>query len=162
MNSRPVEHTVLAGFAAILVVFGLLGALIWYGASQAARASDRVARTQEVLTSLGRIASEIARAEAASHSYLVAGTPNYLALREKGFVGAEQALEATERLVDERSGQRERLDTIRGLVDKRIEVLLHYQRVRDTDGLLAAAQTFGVGLPVTLQLHDSIDAMASF
>jgi signal transduction histidine kinase/CHASE3 domain sensor protein len=160
MKHWSVERTLISGFIAITLVFALLGALLWQSAADSIEASNSVAHTHEVIESLQNISSEMSRAEAANHGYLIAGTDDYLKARDEAIHDAYQAVHRTEMLIADSPRQQPRLHSIEKIIAKRREVFLRYQKLRQQEGLVTTAQQFGLGLPITIQLQNAIQEMS--
>jgi signal transduction histidine kinase/CheY-like chemotaxis protein/CHASE3 domain sensor protein len=161
MKNWSVERTLISGFTAITLVFTLLGGLLWQSAADSVQASNAVAHTHEVLESLQKISSEMSRAEAASHGYLIAGADDYIKIRDKALQGAYQAIHHAELLTADNPHQQPRLDRIEEIIAKRREIFLRYQHLRQQEGLIATARQFGLGLPLTAQLQNALQEISN-
>ncbi|HVL76216.1 MAG TPA: response regulator [Noviherbaspirillum sp.] len=156
---QSVETTLLAGFALILLVFGLLCSVVWHSAKLSAAASASVVHTHEVLNTLSEAAAAMGRASAASHSYVITGSAEQLDLRDESLRDAATAIARIHTLVADNPSQATRLARVEELVAERRKVFLDYQRIRDSQGLMPAVQVFGSGHPLAVRLQDAIEGM---
>jgi signal transduction histidine kinase/CheY-like chemotaxis protein/CHASE3 domain sensor protein len=147
-------------FAAVVAAFILLGSIVWYSLAASTHATDMVTHTHQVLAALNRISNGMSRAESSSYGYLIAGTEDYLRLRDDGIRSAEEGVRQTLSLVSDNPIQLHRLQTVSQAISRRKEIFQHYQHIRAKEGFASVAAQFGMGLPVTMQLQETLKEMA--
>ncbi len=82
-----------------------------------------VTHTQEVLTQLGQLRSNLAEAESAKRGYLIAGTEEQQRMCEQALGQVDASLTRLQELTSDNAVQQRRIARLRDLTDERLEIL---------------------------------------
>jgi methyl-accepting chemotaxis protein len=127
-----VGKRIAGGFALVLAIFVLVGALAFWGTSELIGASRWVTHTQDVLTRLEELRVGVMEAEVARRGYLFTKNPDYLKNPyEAARAGYRKTLDKLRELTRDNTNQQHRLDVLDGLLRTKFP---------DPDGLRAAGK----------------------
>ena len=117
----PLRRKVKAGFAAAVLLTGLLGLLSWRVAQQAAEDADWVAHTHEVMATLALTLRHLVDVETGGRGFALTGREPFLEPYEAGKEGVSGDLQALRRLMADNPDQERRLNVFRGQANARID-----------------------------------------
>jgi signal transduction histidine kinase len=157
MNNMSVERLVSRGFIAATIVLVLLGGIAWRSAVKSDEASSQVMRTHQVLTSVGQIMLNLARADAAQRDYDSYAENYYLKKRDESLLNVVRSVEWAEQnfIVPE---QQEHLRQLKMLIVRRMEIFSGDQDFRKPRSRIVVAG-FNSSPPIMEQIHHNIDQM---
>lgn len=150
---------VKTAFVAVAIALGLLASVAWYGDKKLLAATDLVAHTLEVLTTLEKITSHIAQAEAAQRGYLLLQSPNFLTERDQALDAAHVDILAIEQMTADSLSQRRRIAELNGLLSQRIAAADAMLKNLDSLDVLARVAYFAEGAALSAKLRDLADEM---
>ncbi|MFT5535352.1 MAG: signal transduction histidine kinase/CheY-like chemotaxis protein [Burkholderiaceae bacterium] len=116
----------------------LLSATSWYADKRLDSATNMVAHTLEVLTSLEHIKSNMAQAESAQRGYFLQRQPSFLREREQALDGAREAFLTIQRLTRDNPAQILRIIALRDLFRAQSATFIETQQLEK--GLQPAGQ----------------------
>ena len=125
---KPLLATV---FISVISVFCLLIALSWYTNKKLTDATDWIAHTLEVLTTLEQINSHLAQAESAQRGYFIQATPKFLIEREHSLDEARSGIVKIKQLTADNFIQKNRIDLLKELSLKKIIFDIEIQSDKD-------------------------------
>lgn len=102
------------------------------------RSVSWVEHTQTVRLVLEKVYAALLDAETGQRGYILTRDKNYLALYRSGVAETAKQIGAVESLVSDNPGQQVRLESLRPLVEQRLQLLERGIRIRDSQGLDAA------------------------
>ncbi|MFN3512767.1 MAG: sensor histidine kinase [Phenylobacterium sp.] len=124
-----------ATVAALLGAFACLGAaFLWYD-----RSTGDLIHTHEVRSGIADVLQALTDAESNQRAYVLTGDRTFLDSLETARSEARRRLEALEALTREDAEQQARLETLRGLMDRRLAIVEETVRLRRDAGDAVAA-----------------------
>ena len=109
-NIRPLMTRL---FMSVVIALALLTSVSWYANGKLVEASDWVAHTLKVLTSLEKIKSNLAEAESAQRGYFLQRSPAFLVEAEQALDAARSDIAAIKILTQDNALQYNRIDSLR-------------------------------------------------
>lgn len=128
------------GFILAFVILSLVGALALYQARQLARANALLSHTHQVIESVNLLLGDIKNAEGQERSYLLFGSPAYLAQYQQAAQHVRQEFAQVEQLTQENDDQEQRLKKLAPLLDTRMGILQKSIEARQRQGVAVAVQ----------------------
>ncbi|MEO8599567.1 MAG: CHASE3 domain-containing protein [bacterium] len=144
----------VAAFVAVVIALGLMASVAWYANTKLVAAKDLVAHTNEVLTTLEKITSEMAKAEAAQRGYFLLHTPRFLEEREQALGAVRACIRSIEQLTADNVVQRRRIDLLKDVLRQRIVAAAATQERQDVFSEVDMASYFAKGAFLAAQSQD--------
>ncbi len=141
------ERKIVAGFSLAVAILCTVGFVSFGSMRQFAEDAQWVSHTQEILTVLNQLESDLMAAVAGTRGFTVTGSETYLAEYNSLVESHEATLGRLYTLIADNPNQQKRLNLLRPLIKERLEVAKNGIQVRRTEGL-AGSQKFaakGVG-----------------
>ena len=154
------RNTLLAWFAAILVVLAAVGSLAYRSITGLVADSRWVAHTHEVLGSLNGAMALIAEAESSQRGYVITGRADYLGQYHAARPLLEAELRRLDALVADNPEQNARAQRLARLVATRLEVMQRVVEDREQDFATAQRRILtNEGRQVMVQVRQLVDEM---
>ncbi|MGC9997682.1 MAG: CHASE3 domain-containing protein [Terriglobia bacterium] len=162
---RPfsLEQKMVTGFGLALATLMAVGA-IQYRATQALIETDRwVAHTIVVRTELEQIYSAIQQAEAGTRGFVATGNETFLEQHQAGISRVPQHLQALPGLIVDDPFERDQVDKLSSLTNRKIAVMQNLISLRRNQGFAAASQELNKaeGLRLMNEIRELVDSMQS-
>ena len=162
---RPfsLEQKMLTGFGLALATLMAVGA-VQYRATQALIETDRwVAHTNVVRTELEQIYSAIQQAEAGTRAFVATGNETFLEQHQAGISRVPQHLQALPGLIVDDPFERDQVDKLSSLTNRKIAVMQNLISLRRNQGFAAASQELNKaeGLRLMNEIRELVDSMQS-
>ena len=149
----PNRRRLYAAAPAVLIL--LVGLLAFIEFMRMDRTRRMVAHTAEVITRSRLMDRDLAKAEAAQRGYLIAGEDAYLPAYAEALRRVQADTGALRRLTRDNRSEQVRLDTLSGLLHRRMELLRHRIDVRRGGGLpMVTAEMLAPGTAMTDSISD--------
>jgi len=146
------ESKVLLAFASAALVVAALAGSIWKLVGDEADATQRVARSHELISSLARVRARTLQIELATQNFRLTGDPARIEERDSSIARREQLLQRIRLLTEQDALQRGRWDQLRAVIDQRLQFARQIETLRKTEGEPAAtAYVASVPLAATRQ-----------
>ena len=162
---RPfsLEQKMVTGFGLALATLMAVGA-VQYRATQALIETDRwVAHTNVVRTELEQIYSAIQQAEAGTRGFVATGNETFLEQHQAGISRVPQHLRALSGLIVDDPFERDKVDKLSSLTNRKIAVMQNLISLRRNQGFAAASQELNKaeGLRLMNEIRELVDSMQS-
>jgi signal transduction histidine kinase len=153
---------VRAGFGAALLIFAGVGAISYWSLERFIDTSHRVEHSQEVLTQLQLLATQITDVESASRGYVIGGKDFYLEPYYTATRQVEQTVARLKIMTKDNPQQQRWLAAIEGPVREKLAFHALNVRTRQDRGLEGALELLGSGTGHALRdkIRQTIDAMS--
>ena len=152
------RRRVTIGFAAAVLLMGLLGIFSWGNARQAAEDADWVAHTHEVMTTLELALRHLVDVETGGRGFALSGHESFSEPFETGRHALVGDLDALRRLITD-PGQERRLNLLAGQASARIEAAKSLIALRQASGRAPTASQLEPGKQVMDAARSTIDQM---
>jgi PAS domain S-box-containing protein len=151
----------MVGFAIAVLALFCIGWLAYRTTTRLIVTNDRVAHTHEVITALTAGQALLMQAESSQRAFLLTGDERFLNDCRAAQEWVSSWLEQLETLTTDNANQQQRLTQLETLVSKRLDILNSRIRLRQEQGLEAAAAAVALreGKEVMDQLQEAISGM---
>jgi methyl-accepting chemotaxis protein len=129
-----------AGFGLSLLMLIIVGVVSYWSTTKLVQTAGMVAHTHEVRGLLDKLVQDLATVESAQRGFVISGDEAMLHEYQITLPEAEQSLQKLRQLTSDNARQQRRLDTLKPLVDARLEFAKSIVELRRTKGAEAAAQ----------------------
>jgi two-component system sensor histidine kinase/response regulator len=161
--SKSLERTVALWFALVATISVGLGIITFQSVAATSEDDARVEHSHVVLRMLERTSSLLAEVESSARGFVIAGRVPALEPFEPAVRQVEQELEALHKQIAEIPAQARRLDQLRPLVARKVELERRIIRARREQGFEAALAMVGdeAGRKLMEEFRSSLEVMAA-
>jgi signal transduction histidine kinase len=117
------EKKMYWGFGLALLILIVVGVISYRSTAELIRANRQVAASDQVMTKIDAVLSQLTEAESAERAYVLTGEKAYLLAYRAASSRALQAVVGLRHLAPENSEQQRRLDELQPLVERRLALL---------------------------------------
>ncbi|HWE83479.1 MAG TPA: CHASE3 domain-containing protein [Terracidiphilus sp.] len=155
------EKSIRFGFAAALIVLGVVAAISITSIRQLVLTSRWEEHTREVLMTIAELSANLMGAETASRDYVISGDERYLAAYRIADAAANERLRELRDLTADNPRQVARLDRLNPLVREKLAMPPRIATARRLDGIDAAGRMLlgAAGESLTRKLNLELTAM---
>ncbi len=137
MSTYRTKQLVL-GCAIIALVATVAGLTVLWSTQQVLSATEEITQSDKVLTELDEFPFRLANAAKAYHDFIFTGEEPTLALYETATASVQQRLGELQTLVANSPEQKQRIESLRALVQERLQHLQQIVQIRRDEGGEAA------------------------
>lgn len=127
-------------FALALVILAAVSALSYWSIAQLVEDAAWAAHSQEVLTEIQTVLTTMVDAETGLRGYLLTGQADYLEPYNIAVESIKPDIDRLRQLTDDNPDQRQRMDALEPLIDRRLNLIQQALDARLSGGLDAAAR----------------------
>lgn len=135
-----IEKSITTGFGIAFLVLGLIGGLAYWNTTQLVATASLVNHTYQVLEAEESLLSHIANAETGQRGYIITGQEEYLEPYYISINTINAQVDTLQALTADNPRQQERLNSLRPLLQLRLDKLEAVLDIRQEQGFTAAQQ----------------------
>ncbi len=156
------NSALLAMSALAVVVILVLGWALLHVSDTASRSQSMAHRTEQVLRTISSLRESLALAESGQRGFLLTGDAKFLQTREESLQELQQQGASLRDDVADSPVERDRSQRLGTLIEERIALMRTNERIRTTQGIVAASRAVSDQLPgkASEHINDLLDEMA--
>jgi methyl-accepting chemotaxis protein len=112
-----------SGFAVVLLILLAIGVVSYRGTAKLIETSEMVSHTHEVIALINKLRAALVDSETSTRGFVITGDESFLQTHNRALKEEDAVFKDLRSLVSDNPRQRERLDTLAPLIEKRLDVL---------------------------------------